>query len=68
MEFMGFQQCMEFLLGCGVEIKTFISYRHTSIASHMKKVLTKIVHYFDIWHLKKSKLLQQWLVLYTIVV
>lgn len=48
MEFMGFQQCMEFLLGCGVVITTFISDRHTSIASHMKKVLTNIVQYFDI--------------------
>ena len=49
MEFMGFKQCMDYLLGCGVLITTFIS--------DMKKVLTKIVHYFDIWHLKKSKLL-----------
>lgn len=57
MEFMGFKQCMDYLLGCGVLITTFISDRHTTIASHMKKVLTKIVHYFDLWHLKKSKLL-----------
>lgn len=57
MEFMGFKQCMDYLLGCGVLMTTFISDRHTTIASHMKKVLTKIVHYFDIWHLKKSKLL-----------
>lgn len=54
MEFMGFKQCMDYLLGCGVLITTFISGRHTTIASHMKKVLTKIVHYFDIWHLKKK--------------
>ena len=57
MEFMGFKQCMDYLLGCGVLITTFISDHHTTIASHMKKVLTKIVHYFYIWHLKKSKLL-----------
>jgi len=57
MEFMGFKQCMDYLLGCGVLITTFISDSHTTIASHMKKVLPKIVHYFDIWHLKKSKLL-----------
>lgn len=54
MEFMGFKQCMEYLLGCGITITTFISDRHTSMASHMKKVLTHIVHYFDIWHLKKK--------------
>ena len=55
MEFLGFQSCMDFLLGCGVVISTFISDRHTQIASHMKNVLKNITHYFDLWHLKKSK-------------
>lgn len=54
MEFMGFQRCMDFLLGCGLAITTFISDRHTQIASHMKNVLAHITHYFDLWHLKKS--------------
>lgn len=54
MEFLGFQSCMDFLLGCGVVISTFISDRHTQIASHMKTVLKNITHYFDLWHLKKS--------------
>lgn len=55
MELVGFKQCMEYLIGYGLLITTFISDRHVQIASHMKKVLTNIVHYFDIWHLKKSK-------------
>ena len=55
MEFMAFQHCMDFLLAYGLLIATFISDRHTTIASHMKNVPTTIVHYFDIWHLKKSK-------------
>lgn len=55
MEFMAFKQCMEYLIGYGLLITTFISDRHVSIASHMKKVLHHIVHYFDVWHLKKSK-------------
>ena len=46
---------MDFLLGCGVVISTFISDRHTQIASRMKNVLKNITHYFDLWHLKKSK-------------
>jgi len=57
MEFEGFKQCMEYLLGSGILITTLISDRHKSIASHMKKVLKNITHYFDLWHLKKSKLL-----------
>ena len=55
MEFMGFKECINFLLGYGIIITSFISDRHVSIASHIKKVLTGITHYFDIWHLKKSK-------------
>ena len=54
MEFMGFKECINFLLGYGIIITSFISDRHVSIASHMK-MLTGITHYFDIWHLKKSK-------------
>ena len=55
MEFMAFQHDMDFSLAYGLLINTFISERHSTIASHMKNVLTNIVHYFDIWHLKKSK-------------
>ena len=51
---MAFQHCMDFSLAYGLLITTFISDRHSTIASHMKNVLTNIVHYFDIWHLKKS--------------
>ena len=56
MEFQAFKQCMEYLIGCDLFITTFISDRHTTIASHMKKVLENIIHYFDLWHIKKSKL------------
>ncbi|XP_067029738.1 uncharacterized protein [Acropora muricata] len=54
MDFFGFKECMQYLIGYGLFITTFISDRHISIASHMKKVLHHIVHYFDIWHLKKK--------------
>lgn len=52
---MAFKQCMDFLIGYGLLITTFISDRHISIASHMRKVLHKITHFFDVWHLKKSE-------------
>ena len=55
MEFMGFKSCMEFLIGYGLLITAFVSDRHVSIAAYMKRSLTAITHYFDIWHLKKSK-------------
>lgn len=64
MEFMAFKKCMDELIGWDLLISTFISDRHKSISSHMKKVLTHVTHYFDIWHLKKSMLVnfkQYWL-------
>ena len=54
MELMAFKQSVNVLIGYGLLITTLISHRHVSIASHIKKALTGIIHYFDIWHLKKS--------------
>ncbi|CAB4011359.1 uncharacterized protein LOC110233295 isoform X1, partial [Paramuricea clavata] len=54
MEYHGFVRSMEYLLGCGLLIKTFVSDRHTSIAKHMREKLANIKQYFDIWHLKKK--------------
>ena len=55
MEFLAFKLCMEHLIGLNLLITTFVSDRHTAIAKHMKEVLKKIIHYFDLWHIKKSK-------------
>ncbi|CAB3984261.1 Hypothetical predicted protein [Paramuricea clavata] len=54
MEFMSFKSCMDYLIKKGLAITTFISDRHTSVAKYMRSVLSKITHYFDIWHLKKT--------------
>ncbi|XP_028408273.1 uncharacterized protein LOC114530875 [Dendronephthya gigantea] len=54
MEFEGFQRCLNFLLAEGLDISTFVSDRHQTIAKHMREKLPKIKHYFDIWHLKKK--------------
>lgn len=55
MELMGFKHCLEYLLGYGLSISTFVSDRHLGIAAYMRNV-TNITHYFDVWHLKKSKI------------
>ena len=66
MEFMGFQEALAFLLGTAVIIKAFISDQHSQIAKWMRvecpkkhKDLGKLVidHFFDLWHIGKSKLL-----------
>ena len=58
MEFMSFKSCMDYLMKQGLSITTFIS---DSISKHMTTVLKKITHYFDIWHLKKSKYIPKFL-------
>ena len=54
MEYAGFCRSMGYLLGLGLVLKTFISDRHSAITKHMKENLSDITHYFDVWHLKKS--------------
>ena len=65
MEFLAFQKAFTFLLGTTMVIKSFISDRHTSIAKWMREECPKkcselgkpvIKHYFDLWHIGKSKL------------
>ena len=55
MEYLAFQNCMGFLSGCQVIMSTFISGRHGSISQRCFHVFANVKHYFDLWHLKKSK-------------
>ncbi|CAB4007484.1 Hypothetical predicted protein [Paramuricea clavata] len=63
MEFMSFKLSMDYLINYGLTITTFISDRHTSIAKYMRTVLKQIIHYFDVWHLKKK--IRKWLTIAT---
>ena len=55
MEHAAFQQCMDFFMGHRLNISTFVSDRHISIAEHMTEIVTNITHYLDLWYFKKSK-------------
>ena len=64
MEFLAFKEAFAFLLGTGIVMKSFISDRHMSIAKWMREECPKkcrdlgkpvIQHFFDIWHIGKSK-------------
>ena len=65
MEFLGHQKAFSFQLSTGMIITTFVSDRHASIAKWMreectklcKEMKTKIEHYYDCWHVAKSKTL-----------
>ena len=68
MEFTGHQKAFAFLLGTAMIIKAFISDRHSQIAKWMRvkcpqkcKELGKPVidHFFDLWDIGKSKLLNK---------
>ncbi|KAK3716293.1 hypothetical protein QZH41_014572 [Actinostola sp. cb2023] len=54
MEYLAFQNCLTYLLGCGVPLGTLITDRHSSIIKHMRERLNNIKHYFDLWHIKKN--------------
>ena len=58
MEFLAFQNCMDYLSGKDVLFNILITDRHTQIAKHMRENLGHITHYFDLWHLRKSKNIQ----------
>jgi hypothetical protein len=51
----GHRNSMPKIFGFGYMECTLVSDRHTSIAKYMRTQMKDIIHYFDIWHLKKSK-------------
>mgnify|MGYP002803534029 CR=1 FL=1 len=54
MEYMAFSRSMKNISDNDLNVKTFVSDRHSSIAKHMREKLPNINHYFDLWHLTKS--------------
>ena len=54
MEYVGFTRCMDNAFKNGLDITTFVSDRHPTIAKHMREKLDNVTHYFDLWHLTKS--------------
>lgn len=55
MEYVGFTRCMDSAFKNGLDITTFVSDRHPTIAKHMREKLGSVTHYFDLWHLTKSR-------------
>ena len=64
MEFLAFKEAFAFRFGTAIVMKSFISDRHISIAKWMREECPKkcrdlgkpvIQHFFDIWHIGKSK-------------
>lgn len=67
MEAYGHKKAMRYLLDTEMVIKSFISDRHTSIAKWMREECPKLCkelnkpiinHYFDLWHIAKSKFMK----------
>jgi solute carrier family 8 (sodium/calcium exchanger) len=54
MEYMAFTRLMESVAKSNLNVSTFVSDRHSSIAKHMREKLPDVKHYFDLWHLTKS--------------
>ncbi len=52
---MAFKQCMDHLTEENVKLESLVTDRHSSIAKHMREHKEDVKHYFDLWHLRKSK-------------
>lgn len=55
MEKLAFVDCMDDLIRWDLCFNTLITDRHTGIAKYMRESMPEKNHYFDLWHLKKSK-------------
>ncbi|XP_033098348.1 uncharacterized protein LOC117102235 [Anneissia japonica] len=54
MELEGLKRALAVLRGHGVEIKRFVSDRHSSVAAYLRDTVKTIIHYFDVWHIAKG--------------
>ena len=54
MELFGCKRSFQFLSNAGLEIKTFISDRHKSVAKWIKDAQPSMHHYHDLWHVMKG--------------
>ena len=55
MEFEGFKRSLQFLENNGFDVTTFISARHLFNAEYFREERKDVLHYFDLWHSKKSR-------------
>ncbi len=56
MEFAGFKNCFASMFGHNLNLGTFVSDHHNQTIKHTREELTELTHFFDLWHLKTSKL------------
>lgn len=55
MEYMAFCRGLESISRNDIQMDTFVSDRHSTIAKHLREKLPNVTHFFDLWHLVKSK-------------
>jgi hypothetical protein len=55
MEYLAFQHSMARLKQEQIKLDSLVTDRHSSITKHMRENEKSVKHYFDLWHLRKSK-------------
>lgn len=55
MELEGLKRGLKYLQERGINVETFISDRHRSIAKYMREQQPDIDHFYDVWHVAKGK-------------
>lgn len=55
MEPEGFRRCRKELEDKGARLKSITTDRNRSIAKYVREQMPDTAHYFDVWHIAKSK-------------
>lgn len=55
MELEGLKRALAKLKAMDVEVRSLVTDRHSGITSYMKEKNPDTMHYFDTWHLVRSK-------------
>lgn len=55
MELEGAKRCFGFLHQLGLNISVFVSDRHRGIAKWIRETCTNTSHFYDIWHVARSR-------------
>ena len=56
MEYLAFQRSMSHIKQENIKLDCLVTDRRASIPKHMKENEKSVNYYFDLWHLRKSKL------------
>jgi len=55
MELEGLKRSLNLFENRAINIKTLVTDRHVSVRKYIREQKPNVLHYFDVWHVSKSK-------------